>query len=49
MLDKPIKGISSVSGQLRKELNYLSQRGYELSRVMVTEFGVVDGSRMVRS
>ena len=40
MLDKPIKGISSVSGQLRKELNYLSQRGYELSR---------DGSRMVRS
>jgi hypothetical protein len=40
MLDKPIKDINSVSGELRKELNYLSQRGYELSR---------DGSRMVRS
>jgi RHS repeat-associated protein len=40
MLDRPIKEISSVSGALRKELNYLSQRGYELSR---------DGSRMIRS
>src|SRR6266487_3694886 len=40
MLDKPIKDINSVSGELRKELNYLSQRGFELSR---------DGSRMVRS
>jgi RHS repeat-associated protein len=41
VLDKPIKDIASVSGQLRKELDYLSrQRGFELSR---------DGSRMVRS
>jgi hypothetical protein len=40
MLDKPIKDISSVSGDLRKELNYLSQRGYQLSR---------DGSRVIRS
>ena len=39
-LDKPIKDVNSVSGQLQKELNYLSQRGYELSK---------DGSRMVRS
>jgi hypothetical protein len=40
MLDKPIKDIGSVSGDLRKELNYLNQKGFELSR---------DGSRMVRS
>jgi hypothetical protein len=40
ILDKPIKDISSVSGDLRKELNYLSQKGFELSG---------DGSRMVRS
>jgi RHS repeat-associated protein len=40
MLDKSIKDIGSVSGELRKELNYLSQRGYQLSG---------DGSRMVRS
>ena len=40
MLDKPIKDISSVSGELRKELDYLSHRGYELSR---------DGSRMITS
>src|SRR5262249_27045011 len=40
MLDKPIKDISSVSGELRKELNYLGERGFELSR---------DGSRMIRS
>lgn len=40
LLDKPIKSIDGVSGQLRKELNYLSQRGYQLSE---------DGSRMVRS
>jgi RHS repeat-associated protein len=40
MLDKPLKDISSVSGQTRKELDYLSQRGYQLSG---------DGSRMVRS
>jgi hypothetical protein len=40
LLDKPIKDIGSISGQLRKELNYLSEKGYELSK---------DGSRMVRS
>jgi RHS repeat-associated protein len=40
MLDKPIKDINNVSGQLRKELNYLSERGFELGK---------DGSRMVRS
>jgi RHS repeat-associated protein len=40
VLDKPIKDISGVSGQFRNELDYLSQRGYQLSR---------DGSRMVRS
>jgi hypothetical protein len=40
MLDKPIKDINSITGELRKELNYLSKKGFELSR---------DGSRMVRS
>jgi RHS repeat-associated protein len=40
ILDKPIKDINGVSGQLRNELNYLSQKGYQLSE---------DGSRMVRS
>jgi hypothetical protein len=39
MLDKPLKDISSVSGQLRKELNYLNERGYQLSQ---------DGSRMIK-
>jgi RHS repeat-associated protein len=38
ILDKPIKDIGSVSGELRKELNYLGQRGYQLSG---------DGSRMI--
>jgi hypothetical protein len=39
LLDKPIKDISSTSGGLRKELNYLSEKGYQLSP---------DGSRMTR-
>src|SRR6266540_4037065 len=37
MLDKPIKSIESVSGQLRRELDYVAQKGYTLSE---------DGSRM---
>jgi hypothetical protein len=40
VLDRPIKDISRISGTFRKELDYLSQRGFELSK---------DGSRMIRS
>jgi RHS repeat-associated protein len=40
VLDKPIKDISAVSGDLRKELNYLTQQGYRLSE---------DGSKMVKA
>jgi hypothetical protein len=40
LLDKPIKDINTVSGQLRKELNYLSEKGFQLSG---------DGSRMTKS
>ena len=40
LLDKPIKDISSASGGLRKELNYLSDKGFKLSP---------DGWRMTKS
>jgi hypothetical protein len=40
LLDKPIKDISSTSGGLRKELGYLSDKGFKLS---------LDGSRMTKS
>jgi len=40
MFDKPIKDIASAKGGLRKELDYLSQKGFRLSE---------DGSRMVRA
>jgi hypothetical protein len=40
LLDKPIKDISSTSGGLRKELDYLSDKGFKLSP---------DGWRMTKS
>ena len=40
LLDKPIKDINSTSGGLRKELGYLSDKGFKLSS---------DGWRMTRS
>jgi RHS repeat-associated protein len=39
LLDKPIKSISSTSGGLRRELDYLSEKGFKLSP---------DGGRMTR-
>jgi hypothetical protein len=40
LLDKPIKDISSTSGGLKKELDYLSDKGFKLSP---------DGWRMTKS
>jgi hypothetical protein len=40
LLDKPIKDISSTSGGLKKELDYVSDKGFKLSP---------DGWRMTKS
>jgi hypothetical protein len=39
ILSNPVKKVSDVSGSLRKELDYLSEKGFKLNK---------DGTRMIR-